>query len=186
MKVLVLVGSLRAASFSGKIARAAVAAAPKDMSLEILDGRDLPLFDQDLEEAGRPEAVEAFRDRVVAADALLFVTPEFNYGIPGTLKNAIDWASRPPYRSPLREKPAVIISLSVSPTGGCRAHGQLSSVLSGTLTPLMNAPSLSISAVHEKFDESDTLTDENTQARLRRTLEELGAWVSSRPGDSTG
>ena len=182
MDVLVLIGSLRAASFSRKIGEAAVAVAPNDMNLKIVDGRSLPLYDQDLDGEKKPAAVQTLLDQIIAADALVFVTPDSNYGIPGTLKNAIDWASRPAYRSPLKNKPSVIVSHSVAPTGGARAHSQLSSVLSGTLTPTLVAPGFSIPAVHEKFDESGQLADEMTGARLVRTLEELAAWTSSLNG----
>jgi chromate reductase len=179
MKVLVFIGSLRGGSFSRKIAVAAADTAPEGASLEIVDGRDLPLYNQDLEGDEKPAAVQQLVDQVNASDALLFVTPEFNYGIPGTLKNAIDWASRPPYHSPLKNKPATIISHSIAPTGGARAHLQLSSVLSGTLTPMLVAPGFSIPAVHEKFDDAGTLTDDVTRKRLARTLEDLSAWAKS-------
>ena len=179
MQVHVLVGSLRSGSFGRKIARAAEDVSPDEMNFEVIDGRELPLFDQDLDGDEKPTAVQRLIDQVTSADALLFITPEFNYGIPGTLKNAIDWASRPPYHSPLKNKPAVIISYSVAPTGGSRAHLQLSSVLSGTLTPVMVAPGFSIPAIHEKFDEAGVLTDEMTRKRLIRTLEDFAEWAKS-------
>jgi chromate reductase len=179
MKVLILVGSLRGASFSRKIAEAATKMTPDGMSFEITDGRDLPLYDQDLDAEEKPVAVQTLLDQVSTADGLLFITPEFNYGIPGPLKNLIDWASRPAYRSPLKNRPSTIVSLSISPTGGARAHIQLSSVLAGTLTPVFNAPGFSISAVHEKFDEQGTLIDETTRKRLTRMLTDFKAWAES-------
>jgi chromate reductase len=177
MKVLTFVGSLRSGSFSRKIAQSIADSADANIAFEITDGRDLPLYDQDLDGDDKPAAVQTLLDQVSRADALFFVTPEFNYGIPGTLKNAIDWASRPAYRSPLKQKPAAIVSLSVAPTGGARAHSQLATVLAGTLTPVLIAPGFSIPSVHEKFDESGTLKDEMTEKRLARTLEELVAWA---------
>jgi chromate reductase len=105
------------------------------------------------------------------------VTPEYNYGIPGALKNLIDWASRPAFRSPLKGKPALIVAFSLAPAGGARAYAQLSAVLGGTLTPVFLAPSFLVPSVHEKIDESGALTDEQTRTRLARTLEEFGAWV---------
>lgn len=184
MKVLVLVGSLRGASFSRKLANAVQGLAPSDMQLDYTDGRDLPLYDQDLDADEKPDPVQTLLDQVSGADGLLFVTPEFNYGIPGPLKNLIDWASRPAYRSPLKDKPSAIVSLSVAPTGGARAHTQLHSVLSGTLTPVLVAPGLSIPSIHEKFDESGKLADEGVEKRLVRMLEEFRDWSRSLSADA--
>jgi chromate reductase len=177
MKILVFVGSLRGASYSLKLARAAEKAAPGGTHFEYTDGRALPLFDQDLEEPDKPEPVRALVDKIEAADALLFVSPEYNTGIPGPLKNAIDWASRPPYRSPLKDKPSLILTCSPSPIGGARAHTQLSAVLGGTLTPLLVAPGFSVPNVHEKFDDAGALIDETTQRRLARVLDDFVGWA---------
>jgi chromate reductase len=117
-------------------------------------------------------------DQVAGADGLLFVTPEFNYGIPGSLKNLIDWASRPAFQSPLKHKPSLLMALSPAPTGGARAHAQLTTVLSGTLSPVFLAPSFLVPAVHEKFDASGALVDEATRRRLARALEDFSSWVS--------
>ena len=179
MKVLVLIGSLRRDSFSRKLARAAEAAAPNGMSFASTDGGNLPLYDQDLDTEEKPASVRALIDQVDAADALLFVTPEFNYGIPGPLKNAIDWASRPAYHSPLKDKPSLVIAHSIAPTGGARAEVQLGSVLKGTLTPVFCAPGFAIPAIHEKFDEAGALSDDFTRMRLAKTLEDFGAWAQS-------
>jgi chromate reductase len=176
LKVLAVIGSLRSASFSRKLAQAASSLAPEGMALEIIDGRDLPLYDQDLDGEEKPRAVQLQIDQVTGADALIFVTPEFNYGIPGSLKNWIDWASRPAFRSPLKGKPALIFAHSPAPTGGARAYAQLSTVLSGTLTPVFLAPSFLVPAVHEKFDEGGALIDDTTKGRMVRTLEEFGVW----------
>ena len=178
MKILIAIGSLRAASFSRKLARAAAELAPDEIDTEIIDGRDLPLYDQDLDGDEKPEAVRTLLDQVVGSDAILFVSPEFNYGIPGTLKNLIDWASRPAYASPLKAKPAMVIAHSIAPSGGARAHDQLTSVLVGTLTPVFLAPSFLVPAVHEKFDESGALSDELTKIRLSAALPEFAAWAA--------
>ena len=176
MKVLVFVGSLRAAAFSRKLAQAVVGLAPDGAECEFADGRDLPLYDQDLDGEEKPASVQALLDQVTAAEALVFVTPEFNYGIPGPLKNAIDWASRPAYNSPLKGKPSWVIGLSLSPLGGVRAHDQLQTVLSGTLTPTLLGPSFLVPAVHEKFDGDGALTDELTKARIERTWPAFLEW----------
>ncbi len=184
MHILTFVGSLRAESFSRKLAVAAEATAPDGTRFTSTDARDLPHYDQDLDGDEKPAAVQTLLDQVTAADALLFVTPEFNYGIPGPLKNAIDWASRPAYRSPLKNKPALVISQSIAPTGGVRAHTQLVAVLGGTLTPIFNGPAFNVPAIHEKFDEAGALTDELVKARLTRTLEDFTTWARALGGDS--
>ncbi|MGH0031941.1 MAG: NADPH-dependent FMN reductase [Myxococcota bacterium] len=179
MKILVVVGSLRKAAFSRKLAQAAVELAPEGMELELDDGRALPLYDQDLDGDEKPAPVAALLEKVSGCDGIVFVCPEFNYGIPGTLKNWIDWASRPAYASPLKGKPSIVLSLSLAPSGGARAHLALCTVLSGTLTPVFVGPSFLVPAVHEKFDEQGALSDEVTKRRLGRTLGEFGAWVES-------
>ncbi len=181
MKILICIGSLRAASFSKKLAQAAEALVPAGTSVEIVDGRDLPLYDQDLDGDEKPQAVQTLHDQVSGADGLVFITPEFNYGIPGSLKNLIDWASRPAFNSPLKNRPSMVITVSLAPTGGARAHVQLSSVLSGTLTPVFTAPSFVVGGVHEKFGEDGELTDAQTKARLERSLEAFAAWAKKNP-----
>lgn len=179
MKMLIALGSLRTASFSRKLANAATAAAPAGVECEIVDGRALPHYDQDLDGEDKPEAVRELHVLLAGADALVFITPEYNYGIPGVLKNWIDWASRPAFKSPLRGMPSLVMSLSPAPTGGARAHAQLTTVLSGTLTPVFVAPSYVVPAVHEKFGESGELTDEVTRTRLEKTLENFRDWAES-------
>ncbi|MEN8160485.1 MAG: NADPH-dependent FMN reductase [Myxococcota bacterium] len=182
MKILVVVGSLRAAAFSRKLANAAVALMLDGVGCEMVDGRDLPLYDQDLDGDEKPEPVRKLVAQLGAADGVVFVCPEFNYGIPGSLKNLVDWASRPAFRSPLKDKPALVIGLSIAPTGGARAHLQLSTVLAGTLTPVFVGPSLLVPAVHEKFDADGALTDEAAKLRLAKTLEQFAAWAAKPTG----
>lgn len=182
MKLLVVIGSLRAAAFSRKLGQAVVDLAPEGVETECVDGRDLPLYDQDLDGEDKPASVNAVLSQVAGSDGLVFVCPEFNYGIPGTLKNLVDWASRPAYNSPLKGKPSLVIGLSVAPSGGARAHAQLGTVLAGTLTPVFVGPGFLVPAVHEKFDESGALTDELTKVRLVRTLEDFAAWAKDLGG----
>ena len=177
MKLLVVVGSLRAAGFSRKLGEAVDALAPDGAQLETTDGGALPLYNQDLDGDEKPAPVVTLLDQVVAADGLVFVTPEFNYGIPGPLKNLIDWASRPAYNSPLKGKPSLVVAHSIAPSAGARAHAQLTSVLAGTLTPTFLAPSFVVPQVHEKFDESGSLTDEITKVRLQSTLGAFAEWI---------
>ncbi len=176
MKILCWVGSLRRGAFGQKLARAAEAAAG-GASFVFEDGRDLPHYDQDLDGEEKPAPVTALLQRVNECDAMVFVTPEFNYGVPGPLKNAIDWASRPAYRSPMKDKPSMVIAYSISPTGGLRAHQQLTSVLAGTLTPVHLAPTFIVPAIHEKFDAEGQLQDEQVRQRLERNLADFSAWA---------
>ena len=177
MKILAVVGSLRAASFCRKLAQAAADASPEGVDVTLTDGRDLPHYDQDLDGDEKPAPVQAMVDAVNAADALLFVTPEYNYGIPGQLKNWIDWASRPAFNSPLKGKPALVMSASLAPAGGARAHMHLTQVLGGTLTPCYLAPSFVVPAVHTQFDEDGALADEVTKGRLDKTLAAFVGWA---------
>lgn len=177
MKMLVVIGSLRADGFSRKLGRAVDALAPDGTEVETTDGSALPLYNQDLDGEARPAAVTALLDQVAAADGIVFVTPEYNYGIPGPLKNLVDWASRPAFNSPLKGKPSLVIAHSVAPSGGARAHVQLTSVLAGTLTPTFVAPSVLIPQSFDKFDEEGSLSDEITKARLQATLGEFTAWA---------
>lgn len=185
MHILFVLGSLRLESSSRRLANAIRVSLPEDTESEVVDGRELPLFDADLESQPKPRSVQIMIDQVDRADALIFVTPEFNYGIPGPLKNLVDWASRPPFNSPLKAKPSLVISQSISPAGGSRAHAQLTAVLSATLTPTYLVPSVTIPAVHEKFDGDGQLTDALTQMRIDATLPGFLHWVAQEANRST-
>src|SRR5439155_23545899 len=117
-------GSLRRASYNRGLLRAARSLAPKGMNIHILDILDIPLYNEDVHERGFPEAVAQFRARIRAADALLIVTPEYNYSVPGVLKNAIDWASCPP-EQPFQDKPIAIMGASTGLFGTTRAQRHL-------------------------------------------------------------
>jgi chromate reductase len=179
LKILSIIGSLRKESFSRKIALAAESHAPDGILFERTNASQVALYDEDLDTEDKPAGVRDFLEAIESADALLFVLPEYNYGIPGPLKNAIDWASRPAFRSPLRGKPSLIIACSMAPTGGARAYAQLSTVLGGTLTPVYLMPSFLIPTVHEKFDASGALIDETTRSRLTRTLDDFCTFAAA-------
>jgi len=125
MKILGFAGSLRAASYNKALLRAARELAPEGMEIEIFDIGGIPLYNEDVERAGVPAAVEEFRAAIRAADALLIAVPEYNHGVPGVLKNAIDWASRPPRESALAGKPAALLGASPGQTGTARAQTQM-------------------------------------------------------------
>ncbi len=181
MKLLGIAGSLRAASWHQRLLTEAAAMLPGGVTLERQPIDMLPHYNADLDGENPPAAVVALREAISAADALLFMTPEYNYSIPGVLKNAIDWASRPAYKSPLAGKPAGVITSSPGAIGGARAQAHLKLVLAGTLTPVYPAPELALSSVATLFDDEGRLADADTRKRLQRYLDGFVAWAGSRP-----
>jgi chromate reductase, NAD(P)H dehydrogenase (quinone) len=178
LRVLAFAGSLRAASYNKMLLRAAVELAPAGMEIEIHDIGEIPLFNEDVEAAGTPPAVEAFREAIRHADALLIATPEYNHGVPGVLKNAVDWASRPPRRSVLAGKPAAVFGASPGATGTARAQTQLRASFVFTDTPTLPQPEVLVFRAHEKFDADGRLTDEPTRAFVGRLLVALADWTT--------
>lgn len=176
IKVLGIAGSLREASYNRALLRAAKELAPETMEIEILDIKDIPLFNQDLESAV-PEAVTLFKEKIVAADAVLFVTPEYNYSIPGVLKNAIDWASRPYGNNSWDGKPTAIMSSSIGMLGGARAQYHLRQVLVFTNMLPINHPEVMVPFVADKFDANLTLIDEKTKEAVSKQLQALDTWT---------
>jgi len=177
LRVLGFAGSLRAASYNRMLLRAAVELAPEGMEIEVFDIGGIPLFNEDVEAAGTPPAVEAFRDAIRRADALLIATPEYNHGVPGVLKNAIDWASRPPRRSVLAGKPAAVFGASPGATGTARAQTQLRASFVFTDTPVLPQPEVLVFRAHEKFDADGRLSDEPSRAFVGRLLVALADWT---------
>jgi chromate reductase len=178
LRILGFAGSLRAASYNKMLLRAAVELAPAGMEIEIFDIGEIPLFNEDVEAAGTPPAVEAFRDAIRRADALLIATPEYNHGVPGVLKNAIDWASRPPRKSPLAGKPAALFGASPGMTGTARAQTQLRASFVFTDTPALPQPEVLVFRAPEKFDADGRLTDEPTRVFVGRLLVALADWTT--------
>ena len=176
MKVLGVSGSLRKGSFNSATLRAAQALAPNRMTIEIAEIGDIPLYNEDVRTAGLPASVERFRSQIAAADALLFVTPEYNYSISGVLKNAIDWASRPPDQ-PFDGKPVAIMGASGGLFGTARAQYHLRQMLIFLNAHPVNRPEVMIGQAQTKFDESGTLTDEPTKEFIRKLLASLAAWT---------
>ena len=175
-------GSLRRASFNRALLRAAIELAPAGMTIEIFEGMaDLPLYNADVEAAGDPEPVTTWKAAIARADALLIATPEYNHGVPGVLKNAINWASRPPGNCVLNGKPAALMGGSPGGTGTARAQLALRQSFIFTDTRTLLQPEVLMSRVHEKIDASGRLTDERTRAAIRQLLEALAHW-SARTG----
>ncbi len=174
--VAVLVGSLRKESFNRKIAKALIALAPETLRCEIVEIRDLPLYDEDLE-ASPPAAWTAFRDRIRPVDAILFVTPEYNRSMPAAMKNAIDVGSRPYGKSVWEGKPAAIASASPGATGGFGANHHLRQAVVFLNVPTMQMPEAYIGNVHKVLDESGNVTDERSKALLGKFMQAFAAWI---------
>jgi chromate reductase, NAD(P)H dehydrogenase (quinone) len=177
VQVLGFAGSLRKGSLNRMLLRAAVELAPPGMSIATHDLADIPLYDGDVEAQGDPPAVAAFKQAIRAADAILVVTPEYNYGVPGVLKNAIDWASRPPAQSVLNDKPAAIMGASPGGFGTTRAQLQLRQAFVFTRTLTMPQPEVLLARAADKFDAEGRLTDEKTREFVRSLLVALAAWT---------
>ena len=176
LKVLAFAGSLRKGSYNKLALRAAMELKPADMDLEVFDLAPIPVYNEDLREQGFPPAVESFRDKIRKADALLIVTPEYNYSMPGVLKNAIDWASRPPDQ-PFNDKPAAIMGASGSVLGTARAQYDLRRSCVFLNMHLVNKPEVMIAMAGTKFDSSGRFTDETGRKLIAELLVNLAAWM---------
>jgi chromate reductase len=173
MKILGIAGSLRAGSHNRALLRAARELAPAGVELTELDLRDLPLYDGDLEAAGDPGPVTALKHAIREADALLIATPEYNRGIPGVLKNAVDWASRPPLASPLAGKPVAIMGASTGLGGTAKAQQQLREALEFPGAVVLDEPRVLVREAFLRFDERGELADDETLAEIAELLEAL-------------
>ena len=172
MRVLAISGSLRTGSYNTALARAAARLAPDGVEVELFGGlHELPLFDADLE-GGENEAIRHLRESVDDADAVLFVTPEYNGSIPGVLKNAVDWASRPREDAALRNKTVAVAGASPGQYGALWAQQDLRRVL-GVAGARVISGELPVGKAHNAFDESGTLTSPLVAERLRNHLAAL-------------
>ncbi len=176
IKIIGFAGSLRKDSFNKALISAAKELVPKGAELEIFDLDGIPLYDQDLENE-MPKRVTEFKDAIRAADAVLIATPEYNYSIPGVLKNAIDWASRPYSDNVLKDKPAAIMSASGSMLGGSRAQYHLRQVFVFLDMHPINKPEVIVPFAQEKIGADGKLADPHTRDKIRELLETLVAWT---------
>jgi len=176
LKVLGISGSLRKGSFNTMALRAAQGLAPAGMTIETAEIGNLPLYNDDIRAAGYPPVVQAFRDKIAAADALLFVTPEYNYSISGVLKNAIDWGSRPPSQ-PFDGKPVAIMGASGGVLGTARAQYHLRQMCVFLNMLPVNKPEVMIGQAQTRFDAAGNLTDETTRGLVKQLLESLRDWT---------
>jgi chromate reductase len=176
MIILGIAGSLRRQSYNRAALRAAGALLPMGVSLDIFEIDGIPGFDQD-DESRPPEKVVELKKRVRAADAILFVTPEYNYSIPGVLKNAIDWASRPYGDSAWAGKPVAVMGASIGIFGTARAQYHLRQMFVVLDMHPVNQPEVMIGNAAQRFDEKGNLTDETSKGLIRQLLQNLADWT---------
>ena len=181
IEILGIVGSLRAGSFNHLALKAAQELVPDGAVLDLIDLHGIPVFNQD-DEMAIPAAVREFKRRIMAANAILFATPEYNYSIPGALKNAIDWASRPYGESAWQGKPAAILGASPGQLGTARAQYHLRQVLVALNMPVVNQPEVMIGNAAQRFDRDGKLTDEPTRKSIQKLLSALLHLCTGQPG----
>ena len=177
ISILGLAGSLRAGSYNRALLRAAIEHAPEGMTIRPFDLIGVPLYNGDVEAEGDPESVARFKQAIREADGVLMVTPEYNHGVPGVMKNAVDWASRPPQDAALSGKPVGIIGASPGITGTARGQSQLRQAFEFTNSYCMPQPELLVFKAHEKFDSDGGLADAATAQYLGRYLAAFADWV---------
>jgi chromate reductase len=173
MRILAISGSLRDDSFNTALLRALREEAPDGVDVDLWQGlKPIPPYDQDDDVVPGPEAVEAFRELVRESDAVFFATPEYNSSIPGALKNALDWASRPVATNAFRNKPVAVTSSSAGAFGGVWAGAELRKVL-GAMGARVTEAELAVGHAHDKFDSDGSLVDDDVRQGLRDALETL-------------
>jgi chromate reductase, NAD(P)H dehydrogenase (quinone) len=177
LTVLGFAGSLRRGSYNRALLRAAREETPAGMKLDIFEIGEIPLYNEDVEAEGNPEPVARFKQAIREADGLLIATPEYNHGVPGVTKNAIDWASRPPRQAPLGGKPVAILGASPGITGTARGQSQLRQAFEFTNSYCMPQPEILVYQAHQKFDEEGRLTDAKTREYLGKFLVAFGKWM---------
>lgn len=173
IRILAIPGSLRAASLHTKLVNNLQAHAPDKVEITVFTLIGIPVYNQDIEAEGFPEAVQALRDAIDAADAIIFATPEYNGAMTGVIKNAIDWASR---GGLLRKRIATVVSGSPGALGGTKAQASLRAVLSHLGMYVLARPSVAIPKLDTKF-EGDVLTDERTLSFISGWLSEFASFI---------
>ncbi|MGQ0741011.1 MAG: NADPH-dependent FMN reductase [Alphaproteobacteria bacterium] len=177
LSVLGICGSLRKGSFNRMALNAAIEAAPDGMKIMPFEGLgEIPPYNEDVKEKGFPPIVEKLREQIRGSDAVLFVTPEYNYSVPGVLKNAFDWASRPPDQ-PFNGKPVGIMGASPGAIGTARAQYNLRQSCVFVNAFALNRPEVMIARAQDKFDKEGRLTDAATREHIAKFLGALVEWV---------
>lgn len=179
LRVVGIAGSLRRESYNRRLLAAAVELAPEGLRIEPVEVLRLPLFDQDLEADGDPDEVLAMRSALDGAGGVLLATPEYNFGVPGPVKNLVDWASRPPGRGPLVGKPVMLMGASTGRLGGTvQAQSSLRISLAVCGAAVLPSPPVLVAEAAQRFD-GDELTDEATRKVLGVALARFAEWIRS-------
>ena len=176
INILGFAGSLRKGSFNKSLLRAAIEMVPPDAKLEVFDLEGIPPFNQDMENQP-PEKVKEFKGKIRVADAILIATPEYNYSIPGVLKNAIDWTSRPYGDNALEGKPVALMGASIGMLGTARAQYHLRQTFVFLNMHPLNKPEVMVPFANDKVDKEGKLTDPKTKEKIRELLESLIVWT---------
>lgn len=176
LQILGISGSLRKGSYNTALLRAAKELAPGGVQIDIADLTAVPLYNEDIHQHGFPPSVVALRQKIAAADALLIATPEYNYSIPGVLKNAIDWVSRPPDQ-PFGGKPLAIMGASPGGAGTMRSQYHLRQVCVFLDLLVLNKPEVFVSHAHEKVDANGRLSDDKTRTAVAALVMALAEWT---------
>ena len=179
--LLGICGSLRKASLNRALLEAVGATLPAGASLRLWESLDLPIFNSDI---GEPSAITELKAAVRTADGVVFAVPEYNYSIPGGLKNALDWISSPPKNSPLRGKPVAIVGATSGMSGTIRAQLHMRQILLFSDCQVLSQPEVLIPRAHERFDATGALTDEPTRVLLDRFGEAFVAFVNRHKNES--
>ena len=176
MKIVGFAGSLRKKSYNRALLNSLNELAPEKMDIEIFDISDIPLYNGDLEDSGIPESVTIFKNKLKEADGVIIATPEYNHAVSGVLKNALDWASRPPF-NPFSKKPVGIMGATVGMSGTISSQENLRHI--GVLLNMymMNNPSILISQANKIFDENMNLMDEVIKENLKKYLSAFEKWI---------
>jgi chromate reductase len=185
LKILGFAGSLRKGSYNKALLRAARDLAPRDVEMEIFDLEGIPPYNQDLDHH-MPAKVIEFKDRIKKAEAILIATPEYNYSVPGILKNAIDWASRPPGDNSWDGKPVAIMSASIGMLAGSRAQYHLRQTFVYINMYPLNRPEVMVPFAEDKIDSNGNLTDPKSREKIKELVESLVAWTKRLQCEQSG
>lgn len=190
IRLTAISGSLRAASANTAVLRTLQEMVPAGSEMSLLSIEALPLYNQDLDLPEPLREVAEFKQAISQADGLVICTPEYNFGVPGVLKNALDWASRPAFASPLKGKPVLIMSASPAFTGGARAHSQLRETLGGSLARVLARPPVVIAGVNAKLQQGRLVDETNLKFALEAVADlvveiqcarDAAAWRAAHP-----
>jgi chromate reductase len=176
VKLVGISGSLRQGSYNSALLRAAAELLPAGMTLEIATLAELPFYNADVEQQGLPPIVQDFRARIAAGDAVLVAAPEYNFSIPGVLKNALEWLSRPPH-PPMSGKACAVMGATVSPLGTARGQFHLRHVCVSLNAFVLNAPHVDITDAKTKFDATGRLLDQASRDAITKLLSEVGVFA---------